>query len=97
MKNLRRRHGAKFKAQVHALGGDRRLADALRGTQLVTDLRDNDFALSVIRFFIRNPMLDTVQIAPIIDYIWHQKYDSQLVLWREEWRRIAAPRSRTFP
>jgi len=43
--------------QIHALGGDERLVDALRGTPLAKDCRDNDFSLSLIRFFIRHPML----------------------------------------
>ena len=77
--------------QVHGLGGDTRLANALRGTKLTqsdldfwrfTDLlmlRDfwgdnNDFWVSVIQFFIANPMLDITHVSPIIDYIWDQKY-----------------------
>ncbi len=72
--------------QVHALGGNRHLAEALRGTYLVsaldtndTDPRDfwfveDDFWISVIRFFIQNPRLNTRHISPIIDYIRHQKY-----------------------
>ena len=76
--------------QVHALGGDRRLANALRDTKLTqsehdfwnsTDLwmlrnlwgDDNDFWVSVIRFFVANPMLDVTHVSPIIDYIWDQK------------------------
>jgi hypothetical protein len=65
--------------QVHALNGNQRLTDALRGTRLFREFRDNEFELSVIRFFVNNPMLDTVHIAPMIDYIWHQKYDGRRV------------------
>jgi hypothetical protein len=64
--------------QVVALGGDRRLADALRETRLVQEFRDNDFWLSVIRFFIRNPMLDSAHVSPIIDYIWNQRYEPHI-------------------
>ena len=60
--------------QVCALGGNRRLVHVLRGTQLIETFRDNDFRLSVIRFFIANPMLDLAHVHPIIDYIWNQKY-----------------------
>ena len=65
--------------QVLALGGDRRLADALRETRLVREFRDNDFWMSVIRFFVRNPMLDPVHVQPIVDYIWHQRYEPRVV------------------
>jgi len=66
-------------AQVHALGGDRRLADALLETRIAHDFRDDVFWLGVIRFFIRNPMLDPLQVNPIIDYIWNQKYENRVV------------------
>jgi len=66
-------------AQVHALGGNRRLADALLETPLVTDFADDEFWQSVLRFLIRNPMLDPAQIAPLIEYIRHQKYEDRFV------------------
>lgn len=66
-------------AQVHGLGGNQNLADALLETRIVNDFRENDFWLSVLRFFIRNPMLDTVHVNPIIDYIWNRKYENRIV------------------
>ena len=77
--------------QVHALGGNKNLADALRGTYLVRALNrytarrdfwfvEDDFWISVIRFFIANPMLDVRHVSPIIDYIRHQKYTGQRVI-----------------
>jgi hypothetical protein len=65
--------------QVLALGGDRRLADAIRETRLAREFRDDDFWLSVIRFFVRNPMLDLVHANPIIDYLWNQRYEPRVV------------------
>lgn len=65
--------------QVCALGGDRRIADAILSTRMATDFRDDHFALELIRFFARNPMLDTAQYQPIVDYIWNQKYEHQEV------------------
>jgi hypothetical protein len=65
--------------QVSALGGDQRLADALQETRLIHEFRDDHFWLSVLRFFIRNPLLDPVHISPIIDYIWHQRYEPRVV------------------
>ena len=65
--------------QVHALGGDRRLVDALRGTRLLNDYSNDDFWLNVIRFFIANPMLDVNHVNPIIDFIWNQKFQNRRV------------------
>jgi hypothetical protein len=65
--------------QVHALGGDKRLMDALRGTRLLGNFKNDEFWLNVIRFFIANPMLDVSHVHPIIDYIWNQKFENQRV------------------
>ena len=65
--------------QVQTLGGDRRLMDALRGTRLIENFNNDDFWLSVIRFFIANPMLDVSHVHPIIDFIWNQKFENQRV------------------
>ena len=66
-------------SQVHALGGDRYLADALRETRLTRNFSNDDFWLNVIRFFIANPMLDVSHVNPIVDYIWDQKYENRRV------------------
>ena len=66
--------------QVHALGGNKRLLDAFRGTRLIQDFEHDDFWLNVFRFFIANPMLDVNHVNPIIDYIWNQKYQIQQVV-----------------
>jgi hypothetical protein len=68
-------------AQIHALGGNKRIADAVAETRMarVFKNKDDEFWLSVLRFFITNPMLDTAQFNPIVDYIWHQKYENRLV------------------
>ena len=65
--------------QVHALGGDKRLMDALRGTRMLGNFKNDEFWLNVIRFFIANPMLDANHVNPIIDYIWNQKFENQRV------------------
>ena len=62
--------------QVHALGGDRRLTEALLGSRLSNSFVHDDFWSSVIRFFIANPMLDRRHIGPIIDYLHDQKFES---------------------
>ncbi len=65
--------------QVHALGGDKRLVDALRGTRLIENFSNDDFWLNVIRFFIENPMLDVRHVNPIVDFIWNHKFANQRI------------------
>ena len=55
------------------------MVQVLRRTQLIETFSDNDFRLSVLRFFIANPMLDLAHVHPIIDYVWNQKYVSRWV------------------
>ena len=64
-------------AQVHGLGGNRRIADAVCGTRLGRGFKNDDFWLTVVRFFVDNPLLDTVHYGPIADYIHNQKFVSQ--------------------
>lgn len=66
-------------AQIHALGGNKAVADAVAETRISRHFREQDFWLSVLRFFVDNPMLDTRHYGPIVDYIWHQKYEFQMV------------------
>ena len=71
--------------QVYGLGGNRRLVEALRETYLVRRLNrhtapenfwcvEDDFWVSVIRFFIAHPMFDEDEVPLLIDYIRVQKY-----------------------
>jgi hypothetical protein len=69
-------------AQVHALDGNRRMADALCGTRLGDHFAHNDFWVSVLRFFVQNPFLDTVHYGPIVDYIHNQRFEAQEVFVR---------------
>ena len=69
-------HAFKF-AQIMSEGGSLRLANTLRPTQVMNiDSNKDLFCLSVIKFFIDNPMLDMAHIGPIVDYIWHVKYSN---------------------
>ena len=78
--------------QVQALGGDKRLTDALRETHLITDFTNNEFWLSVIRFFVANPMLDVSHVNPIFDYIRNQKYAiRQIIVNRGDAEEIGPP------
>jgi len=62
--------------QVLGMGGDALLARNLVATKLGEATEHEGFWKTVIAFFIKNPMLDSAQIAPIIDYILHQKFQN---------------------
>jgi hypothetical protein len=63
--------------QIHGLGGPERLARAVIGTWLGTSFGHDDFWVTVLQFFITNPMLDLAHVGPIIDYIERQRFVSQ--------------------
>jgi hypothetical protein len=65
--------------QILGLGGSGRLARAIMGTWLGTSFGHDDFWITVLQFFIANPMLDLAHIGPIIDYIEQQRFVSQEV------------------
>ncbi len=64
-------------AQVRGIGGNNRLAEAVLGSRLATDFSHEEFWTSVIRWLIASAMLDMNQVAPIVDYIHHQKFEPQ--------------------
>lgn len=66
--------------QIHALGGNRNLTEAVMGTRIGETFANNEFWLLVFKFFIANPMLDRVHVGPIIDFLNHQKFETQEVL-----------------
>jgi hypothetical protein len=63
--------------QVLGLGGNTRLAEALAATRLADHFENDDFWITVIRFFIDNPMLDLVHVGPIIDYLQDQRFEQR--------------------
>jgi hypothetical protein len=64
-------------AQVIGLGGNARLVEAILGSKIATEFAHEEFWISVIRWLIANPLLETSQIAPVVDYIHHQKFELQ--------------------
>lgn len=62
-------------AQIRTLGGDRALADAIAATRMTEVFVDDSFWLSVIRFFVQNPMLDLRYVGPIVDYVWNLRFE----------------------
>jgi hypothetical protein len=71
-------------ADIRAMGGGQRLADALMATRLgqriEADPARRAFWLSVYRFFIANPMLDLRFAGPIVDFLAFQKFETQEVM-----------------
>ncbi len=63
--------------QVHALGGDARLADCLRGTLLCQSFMHHEFWESVIRFFIRYPKFRGRFVRLSISYLQQRRFESQ--------------------
>jgi hypothetical protein len=65
--------------QIKSVGASDRLVEIFRPTPLFRTSLENDkeFKFSLIKFFVDNPMLDTVQIGPVIDYVWEKKYGSR--------------------
>ncbi|QHT66754.1 hypothetical protein GXP67_08815 [Rhodocytophaga rosea] len=61
-------------AQVIALGGDEWLAWHLNATLLGrNNFRNNDFWLTVIRFFVEAPLFDARRLEEVVNYINHQR------------------------
>jgi hypothetical protein len=65
-------------AQLRGLGGGEALARVVVGTRLGKVLENEDFWESVLRFFINHPALDLGQVAPVVDFLQHQKFE-----WRD--------------
>ena len=62
------------RGQVRALGGSERLAHAVINSSLRDTQGDEPFWLSVVQFFVANPMLDPHQVGPIVDWIRNQRF-----------------------
>ncbi len=63
--------------QILGLAGSERLVRAVIGTRLGTDFEHAEFWVTVLRFFIANPMLDLALVGPMIDYIHQQRFVPQ--------------------
>jgi hypothetical protein len=63
--------------QVLGLGGDERLARAVIATRLGEMTEDEPFWLTVLHFFVNNPMLDAACIGPIVDYVRHRRTEPE--------------------
>lgn len=63
--------------QIFALGGDRRLVDAVLGSRIGERFADEEFWISVIRFFVAHPQLDRRHVGPIVDYLQDQRFETR--------------------
>ena len=61
-------------AQVSDLGGSERHVRSVLATRLATDFHNDEFWMSVLRWFIANPLLDPVHHGPVIDYLHDQRF-----------------------
>ncbi len=76
------------RAQVLALDGDERLAQALVGDQLGRGIvTDEPFWQTVIHWLCRQAMLDTAHVAPLLDYIRQCRRDDPA--WTLKGRSLA--------
>lgn len=67
-------------AQVLGLGGDERLVQGILTSNLRTNYFNKEadkFWITVIHFFVNNPMIDLNQIAPLVDYIAYRKNQAE--------------------
>jgi hypothetical protein len=60
--------------QVRALGGSDRLARAIMNSSLRDGQENEPFWLTVVQFFVANPMLNPYQVVPIVDWIQNQRF-----------------------
>ena len=67
---------------LHAHGGNRWLANALRGSRfmLLDHFADTSFWISLARFLINHPHFNPRQQRRIVDYIYDVKYEPQRLL-----------------
>jgi hypothetical protein len=63
--------------QVHAFGGDAKLAEAIAATRIGDRFEHEAFWASVVRFFVVNPTLDRSQVGPIVDYLQAQRFEER--------------------
>lgn len=60
--------------QIINMGYNETFARQIFRTRIAVDFNNNEFWLSVFRWLMLHPMLDVAHYAPLIDYIYHQKF-----------------------
>jgi hypothetical protein len=60
--------------QILNMGGNEPFVRQIMRTRIAVDFNNNEFWISVFRWFLQNPMLDVAHYAPIVDFVYNQKY-----------------------
>ena len=60
--------------QVLGLGGPRELARAVVATRLGREFANEDFWLTVLRFFVLHPAMDLTHVGPVVDFLHAQRF-----------------------
>ena len=68
-------------AQIMSMGADEIQARHMLLTRLRQSFENEDFWITVIRYFIDNPFLDSVHYGPICDYLQHKKFEDRGQRW----------------
>ena len=74
--------------QLRAFGASRNTIDAVVATRLGRSFANEEFWVTVLRFFAENQMLDPRQIGPIIDYLQNQRFEpTEVEVAPGQWRQ----------
>lgn len=60
--------------QILNLGGNEPFVRQVLRTRIAVDFNRHDFWMSVFRWLLQHPMLDVAHYAPIVDFIYNQKF-----------------------
>lgn len=60
--------------QVLGFGGSRELARAVVATRLGREFANEEFWLTVLRFFVLHPAMDVAQVGPVVDFLHAQRF-----------------------
>jgi hypothetical protein len=89
-------------AIVKFFGGDERLVQIMNGTIILpkieppkTNLEEKNFWITIIEFFVKNPMISPEKISPIIDYIENIKFIKERI-WVDGILRLSEPEQPNF-
>ena len=82
--------------QILALDGPEELVHRVNATRLGEGFEHEDFWVSVIHFFVNNPMLDYDYVGPIVDYIQYRRFEEREVLGQDGIARTVGPPDPSF-
>jgi hypothetical protein len=63
--------------QVIGLGGNARLVQSILNSRIGASFEANEFWQTVIQWLIQNPQVSRWQVAPLIDFIHHKRFEPQ--------------------